>query len=166
MSRCTGMQKTCLRYTREGYTLLRGLSVVSGAERTLEIECREGGSTAHSLCSGDVPPARVRFFTLSLWEGCCFSPTGQQSGKECVLIKTSQWNCGKGCHFTIVFWEGWNRFVWKGKGPPVPPWAIHPYPSYSQQPSLRGRGGYRRQEGHLRADLLSSRQGGRHRVVL
>ena len=31
-----------------------------------------GGGSGYTLCTGDVPPSRVCFFTISVWEGRCF----------------------------------------------------------------------------------------------
>ena len=85
------------------------------------------GGTLAILCvlHGDAPPSGVyvfhnfglgrvlfsaeqsgkgTFFTVSVWEGCCFQ--AQQSGKGCVLILVWHWNSGKGCNFTLFFLLG------------------------------------------------------------
>ena len=92
--------------------------------------CRPQGYVFHNFCLGRALFSAQRsgqgtFFTISVWEGCCFQ--AQQCGKGYALILVWYWNSGKRCMFTFFFfWEGWTLFVWKSKG--MSPWAAHPYP--------------------------------------
>ena len=100
-----------------------------------------GRGTGYSLYTGDVRPwsffcfffwifvfVFVFVFCSSVGEGCYFQP--QQPAKGCVLIKrkTSQWNSGKGCNFTVVSGRGGRVRICH------PAWAEPPYPLYSQEP--------------------------------
>ena len=86
------------------------------------------------------------FFTISVWERCCFQLNSLArvrfsrflSGKGVVfrsnsltrpvLILVWHWNSGKGCNFTFFSEKGGKFLSGNSKGKSMPPSAAHPYP--------------------------------------